>query len=315
MANLMRTHTAEQQAINANGAHALQSYARRVAEHASHSADHGSRDRGSYNDRATSLPDSHAHASLHTPDLQSANGAEEWPTPPLPRCFIESSIATKAEYQASLRLPLAERVAAERAAAGRATQAAPTPPRPVATSTDAASAPNGERATPAMGSVTAALHCEHRTGLGTSPFRFAPGGAPPLAPPELSARLGRLEALLIELASLVRMPAEGKNIRLLEVSAEAARMLGGGRVTMCKSGKDRTSMSTTLEHGRLLHASHGMPTYEVASAVQIMRRGGVRRENVRLNTGRRLYAFNWLQQMALPEAFRPPDGSAKGGKA
>ena len=32
-----------------------------------------------------------------------------------------------------------------------------------------------------------------------------------------------------------------------------------------------------------------------------MRRRGVRRENVRANTGRRLYAFNWLQQVALPE--------------
>ena len=54
-------------------------------------------------------------------------------------------------------------------------------------------------------------------------------------------------------------------------------------------------------------------TTEQARAV--LRGYGVRRENVRLNTGRRLYAFNWLQQTMLPEPYRPPDGSAKGGKS
>jgi hypothetical protein len=53
----------------------------------------------------------------------------------------------------------------------------------------------------------------------------------------------------------------------------------------------------------------------MAGAVQTMRRRGVRRENVRLNTSRRLYAFNMLQRQMLPEAYRPPEGSAKGGKA
>ena len=72
-------------------------------------------------------------------------------------------------------------------------------------------------------------------------------------------------------------------------------------------------MSLTLEHGRILRAC-GLPEAEVAPAVATMRRRGVRRENTRLNTGRRLFAFNWLQQTMLPEAYRPPEGSAKGGK-
>ena len=83
---------------------------------------------------------------------------------------------------------------------------------------------------------------------------------------------------------------------------------------MCKSGKDRIAMSLTLEHGRLLQKVHGLVPHLLSQAVQTMRRRGVRRENVRLNTSRRLYAFNWLQQMALPEPYRPPVGSAKGGK-
>ena len=74
-------------------------------------------------------------------------------------------------------------------------------------------------------------------------------------------------------------------------------------------------MSVTLEHGRLLHTHHQMPAAEVPQAVHAMRRRGVRRENVRLNTGRRLYAFSWLQRQALPAPYRPPDGSAKSGKA
>ena len=35
---------------------------------------------------------------------------------------------------------------------------------------------------------------------------------------------------------------------------------------------------------------------------------------VRLNTERRLYAFNWVQQQALPDGYSPPEGSAAGGK-
>ena len=74
-------------------------------------------------------------------------------------------------------------------------------------------------------------------------------------------------------------------------------------------------MSVTLEHGRLLHERHGLAEADVAEAVQAMRRRGVRRANVHLNTGKRTFAFSWLQQQALPASFRPPKGSAKSGKA
>ena len=143
--------------------------------------------------------------------------------------------------------------------------------------------------------------------------------APPVdhAASEVAKRLAlaQQQAMLASLHGLLRRPAEQKNIELLELTSELTRALGGGRVTMCKSGKDRTSMSLTLEHGRLLHAQHRLDAALVAKAVHVMRRRGVRRENVRLNTAKRLYAFNWLQQSMLPEPYRPPDGSAKGGKA
>ena len=151
--------------------------------------------------------------------------------------------------------------------------------------------------------------------MGAPPFRFVPGGAPPKVPAETRPHLARVNDTMRVLTSLVRQPAEGKNVGLLEAAAQVARLVGGGRVIMCKSGKDRTSMGVTLEHGRILSTEHGLGGEEaVFDAVQTMRRRGVRRENVRLNTGKRLFAFNWLQQSMLPEAYRPPKGSAKGGK-
>ena len=40
----------------------------------------------------------------------------------------------------------------------------------------------------------------------------------------------------------------------------------------------------TLTYGRLLQEQHGMAHAQLARAVHTMRRRGVRRENVRLNT-------------------------------
>lgn len=53
----------------------------------------------------------------------------------------------------------------------------------------------------------------------------------------------RIIALTIEIICLHR----SKNIDLLNRVREFVRSIGGGRATCCKSGKDRTSMSATLE--------------------------------------------------------------------
>lgn len=42
---------------------------------------------------------------------------------------------------------------------------------------------------------------------------------------------------------------------------------------------------------------------------QTLREHGVRRANVRLNTGRPMYAFNGLQYLTLPLEYRPPAGT------
>ena len=277
MASLMRTNTAEQQALNLRAARRLRAYSLTFAEML-----------------AKGVPPSPAaEPPPPTPSPPPPPQAQSQPPsspPPLPRSFIDSALPSRAAFEASLALPPAERAKLELAAAASRGLLTSAP-----TTTAQASPPGADDA------------------YGAAPFRYVSGGAAPRPPMAPAARLRLIQARVEEVGVLVRsQPAESKNIQLLEASAEAARLLGGGRVTMCKSGKDRTSMSVTLEHGRLLRAVHGLKDPD--DAVHTMRRRGVRRENVRLNTGRRLYAFNWLQQSMLPEPYRPPKGSASGGK-
>ena len=103
-----------------------------------------------------------------------------------------------------------------------------------------------------------------------------------------------------------------KNVALLMDSSDFCRALGGARVTCCKSGKDRTAMSVTLEQTRILsselHATQG------AAFCANMRLYGVRRRNVFMNTRADKFAFNEVQRKMLPECYKPPGGTYKSGK-
>jgi hypothetical protein len=76
-------------------------------------------------------------------------------------------------------------------------------------------------------------------------------------------------------------------------------------------------MSVTLEQwralGGLLDRRYGCGAGVAAGATRplldTLRANGVRRENVRINTGSDVFAFNVIQQSFLPEMYRPPDGS------
>ena len=104
-----------------------------------------------------------------------------------------------------------------------------------------------------------------------------------------------------------------KNTEIITLTEELVRRLRGGRITSCKSGKDRTSMAVTAEQGRLLHERHAVDEAEVGALVDAMRVRGVRWINMRKNMGTMgRYAFNWLQQLLLPEGYRAPKGSYKG---
>ena len=135
----------------------------------------------------------------------------------------------------------------------------------------------------------------------------------------------RIGSLLSHARALLRSPPDAKNVDLLRTLSTLARLLGGGRLTLCASGRDRTLMSLTLEQGRLL-TEHGLAEARLPAAVELLRRGGLSRECAARCSGggfggggggdggggERLYGFNGIQLSMLPEAYRPPDGTSRG---
>jgi hypothetical protein len=102
------------------------------------------------------------------------------------------------------------------------------------------------------------------------------------------------------------------------------------RVTSCKSAKDRTGMGVTLEQVSVIcSTSHNFKTYNSSSLSQVrflqelnlpaekaqvqhildVLRIGTRLDNASKNIGIPKYAFNLPQVMALPQSYRPPNGS------
>lgn len=101
-----------------------------------------------------------------------------------------------------------------------------------------------------------------------------------------------------------------KDVELLWVAEALSRGVRGGRVTSCKSAKDRTSMAVTLEQATAVaQRAEPLDTKGIDDVARVMRLVGVRRHNVAKNIGKPRYAFNALQVMNLPKRYRPPEGS------
>ncbi|GLD93364.1 hypothetical protein PINS_up001956 [Pythium insidiosum] len=130
---------------------------------------------------------------------------------------------------------------------------------------------------------------------------------------DLSVDAKEVTSLLAELGEKIESASKQmmktKHPKIIQLGSKLSRKLMAGRVTSCKSAKDRTGMSVTLEQGTLLSEFHGLPQEFVARTISTMRSNGTRIENAFKNTGKRQYAFNALQRSLLPEEYKCPEGT------
>ncbi|KAF0693802.1 Aste57867_15301 [Aphanomyces stellatus] len=111
----------------------------------------------------------------------------------------------------------------------------------------------------------------------------------------------------------IQDPKAEKVMDILATTSWIARQVGGGRVTCCKSAKDRTAMSVTLEEAQWMDETASREDQAVWT--QLLRTYGVRRENARKNIGTAQYAFNALQNYMLPLDYKCPPGTGGATKS
>jgi hypothetical protein len=102
-----------------------------------------------------------------------------------------------------------------------------------------------------------------------------------------------------------------RNLTIQTIATQLTRTMNGGEMVSCKSAKDRTSMATTWQTIRQLHAM-GVPQHQALQLLEHLRSVGVRRGNVVKNTGKTNYAFSGIQRSFLPDVLKPHASTCSG---
>ncbi|KAJ3629984.1 hypothetical protein MTP99_014343 [Tenebrio molitor] len=89
--------------------------------------------------------------------------------------------------------------------------------------------------------------------------------------PTCSSQLKSLSELIDELKLSVHN-GKSKNVGILHLASQICRQMKGFRFTSCKSAKDRTGMSVTLEQCQILLDEYHLAEHEFQKALDCMRR-------------------------------------------
>lgn len=116
----------------------------------------------------------------------------------------------------------------------------------------------------------------------------------------------KLDTFLKRLETNRAFIEDSRPVELLHIVAEITRLVGGIRVTNCKSGKDRTGVSVSLEQCFILVREHNLDNSMMQYILDDLRRNGTRMDVVRKNVGQKMYAFNKIRYFLLPQLYQPP---------